>query len=263
MKKNQNTGLIALAVFAIIGLLFRVIGVFPSILPDEALYTHQVRHLAFADHTIPNYLFSLVYSSTNLCGPGFYACAKVLNAGFLAGFAFVIYLIAARFASKLTAAFVAILSVAGSLGAYASFFMPESMYYFGTAVLVYFLMKLDAVSRVTSWVLIGGLIALIALTKPHGLFLLPAAVIYAIYLGLSIETGRVKRIVTNIVALVVSAIGLKFILGFIFAGKHGLTCSVQPTKTASQASSTVSCRPQQHQRPPPMFCRQQLQQMCT
>jgi phosphoglycerol transferase len=223
MKKNQTAFLVALGVLAIVSLLFRVLGVFPSILPDEFQYSNQVRHQAFSEHSIPNYLYSLVYSSTNLCGPGFYACAKALNLTFLAGFAFMVYLIATRFASRGTAAFVAIVSVAGSIGAYASFFMPESMYYFGTLVLVYQLLKLDGSSRWLSWVFIGGLIALVALTKPHGLFLLPAAVIYALYLGSAIEVGRAKRTLVNVASLVASAIGTKLLVGLILAGSSGLT----------------------------------------
>jgi hypothetical protein len=73
----------------------------PAILGDEYLYSINARHAAPWDPSpagdLSNYLFYLVYSSTNLCGDAFYSCGKILNLIFFIGFLIIIFIIAVRF----------------------------------------------------------------------------------------------------------------------------------------------------------------------
>ena len=59
----------------------------PAILQDEWIYLVTSRLYSPWAQDLPfdfgNYLFNLVYSSTNLCGDAFYTCAKVLNLAFI------------------------------------------------------------------------------------------------------------------------------------------------------------------------------------
>ncbi len=86
-KDWRNFTLIA-ALAGVAGWVFsRVSMVNPAILGDEYLYSINARHAAPWDPSpagdFSNYLFNLVYSSTNICGDAFYTCGKILNLIFL------------------------------------------------------------------------------------------------------------------------------------------------------------------------------------
>ena len=73
----------------------------PAILQDEWVYLVTSRLYSPWAQDLPfdfgNYLYNLVYGSTNLCGDAFYTCAKVLNLAFIQGFALTLFVIALRF----------------------------------------------------------------------------------------------------------------------------------------------------------------------
>ncbi len=77
-----------------------------------------------------NYLFNLVYSSTNLCGDAFYTCGKLLNLVFFVGFLTVIFIIAKRYMNYWIAFAFTILAGLSPLSVYTSMFLPETMYFF-------------------------------------------------------------------------------------------------------------------------------------
>ena len=79
---------------------YRVAPVGPAILGDEYIYSQSARHQSPWGPQITgdfsNYLFNIVYSTTNVCGPNFYTCGKILNLVFFVGFIFLIFIAALR-----------------------------------------------------------------------------------------------------------------------------------------------------------------------
>jgi hypothetical protein len=75
-------------------------------------------------------LFSLLYSSTNLCGDQFYACAKGLNAIFLLGIIALVWILAMRLFGLLAAVVASTATALSPISVYVSFFMPDTMFFF-------------------------------------------------------------------------------------------------------------------------------------
>lgn len=198
-------------------------GLYPVVLDDEYRYSIAARLLPFAQSVVPNYLFSVVYRSTSVCGDAFLTCGRWLNLVFFAAATPSIYCIARRVASPSIATLVAALALVGPFSTYTAYFMPESMYYFGfwlTAALV-LSVRPDAAS--TRYALVGSLLGALALVKPHALFLLPPVIAF-----LAIETWREHRfhrarIATQAVVVLASAFATKFAIGAAIAGRPALT----------------------------------------
>ena len=117
----------------VIWVMTRIMTVLPKILGDEYVYSINARHTPLADSSVPNYFFNLLFGTTSAFGYGFYTAAKVYNLFFLLAFCAVVYF-AARLIAKPGVSFaVAMLALVGPISAYASYFTPEMMFYFGCA----------------------------------------------------------------------------------------------------------------------------------
>jgi phosphoglycerol transferase len=219
----QTFGWVAPVVgLGLIWVMTRIMTVLPKILGDEYIYSMNARHTPLADSSVPNYFFNIIFSSTSAFGYGFYTAAKVYNLGFLLAFSAVVYF-AARLIAKPGVSFVvAMLALIGPISAYASYFTPEMMFYFGCALVIYFSLRFHARTGVGKWALLGVGLGLVTLVKPHALFLAAPIFAYIIYLALKGEGNRWLNAPVRALAFVAAMFATKFAIGYAFAGQKGL-----------------------------------------
>jgi phosphoglycerol transferase len=128
------------------------------------------RHLSMAEAPHPNYLFSLVYQTTNLCGSEFYSCAKGLNAIFFIGTVFIVWLLGKQLFGVVAATVASTATALSPISVYVSFFMPDSMYFFLMALSVYLALRVSSKPSIQGWAIVAATLGLAALVKPHAIF---------------------------------------------------------------------------------------------
>jgi len=228
--------IIATALF--VALTFRNLELYPTIMPDEYYYSKFSRLLPLADSIAPSYLYLAIYRATRICGDGFLDCARIFNALFFVASAPFIYLTARRTCSKGIASIVALLALLGPINSYTAWYMPEALYFFSFWLLTWFILRLDHSSSSKSWCFGGILLGLSALVKPHALFLLPAIVIYILYVSRKTEGKWVFQAFKNASSFIVFLFLSKLLIGYLFADRAGIT--IFGPKYGSIASSTIS-----------------------
>jgi phosphoglycerol transferase len=207
----------------VIWVMTRIMTVLPKILGDEYIYSMNARHTPLADSSVPNYIFNLIFGTTSAFGSGFYTAAKVYNLFFLVAFAAVVYF-AARLIAKPGISFaVAMLALVGPISAYASYFTPEMMFYFGCAVVIYFSLRFHARTGAGKWALLGVGLGLVTLIKPHALFLAAPIFAYIIYLAFKGEGKKWLTVPARPIAFALAMFATKFAIGYAFAGQKGLS----------------------------------------
>lgn len=213
---------------------------YPSVFADEQIYSHFARLVPLGEVTIPSYLYLSVYGLTNACGDGFLRCARYLNLLFFIGAAPFIYLATRTVAAKPVAMLVALLCVAAPTSTYAGYFMPESMYFFGFAVLTWLSLAPTRLHWAAHAALAGAVLGLMTLVKVHALFLVPALALFMAYLGWSRNPGTAGfgRGAMAAVVSVAAVFIAKFIAGFLFVGQDGL--QILGSFYGNQASDGVS-----------------------
>jgi phosphoglycerol transferase len=202
----------------------RIVGVQVSVLADEYLYVLDAHYNGLTEAKYPNYLFQWIYSSTKICGTDFYSCARSINAFFVVFGAIFIYLIAKQIGrSKWIGALAAGTAILGSYGTYTAYFMPEAI--FNSLMMVFFwaLIRFGNSDNLLVWVGIGTSLGIASLAKPHGLFVVPAIVIFVIlWTRASKDKWLVKAMVRSAV-FVGAVVGSKFIFGYLLAGERALS----------------------------------------
>jgi len=206
-----------LSVFVVLQL--RVQSILPAIMQDEYVYSMQARKLELSEIRFANYLYSWVYSSTNMCGINFYSCAKNLNLLFFAGFVGLIFWLATRFVNRWWAGAVALAVALSPLSTYTSVFMPESMYMFFALLSVIALWQASKQQIWWHFALAGVALGLTSLVKPHALFLAAGAALYLVV----IFWGNYRQMATAVGAYLGGTLITKLSLGFLLAGPNGLT----------------------------------------
>ena len=201
----------------------RNLEMYPIVMSDEYNYSKFSRLLPLADAIAPSYLYLAIYRTTNLCGDGFYDCAKIFNALFFVASAPLIYLTARLTCTKGAASIVTLLALLGPINSYTGYYMPEALFFFSFWLLTWFILRLDHLSSSKSWCCGGLLLGLTALVKPHALFFLPAIVIYSLYLSRKKEGKWVLQAFKNAGSFIVFAFLIKFSIGYFFAGGAGVT----------------------------------------
>ncbi|MCC6073453.1 DUF7024 domain-containing protein [Massilia sp. GCM10020059] len=231
-------GLALLLVFAYIAA--RHAGTYPSVFADEQIYSHFARLVRLEDVTIPSYLYLSAYGLTNACGDAFLSCARYLNLLFFVGSAPFIYLATRTVAPKPVAMLAAVLCVAAPTSTYTGYFMPESMYFFGFAVLTWLALAQDRMHWAARATAAGAVLGLMTLVKVHALFLAPSLALFMAWLGWnhSRDGAGLGRGVAAAVLSVAAVFAAKFIAGFLFVGKDGL--QVLGSFYGNQASEGVS-----------------------
>ena len=213
--------IIATALFG--ALTVRNLEIYPIVMSDEYNYSKYSRLLPLADAIAPSYLYLAIYRATNLCGDGFYDCAKIFNALFFVASAPFIYLTARRTCTKGVSSIVALLALLGPINSYTAYYMPEALFFFSFWLLTWFILRLDHSSSSKSWCFAGILLGLSALVKPHALFFLPAIVIYILYVSRKKEGKWVLQAFKNAGSFIVFSFLSKFLIGYFFAGGAGVT----------------------------------------
>jgi len=215
------------SLLAVAGWVFsRVSAVNPAILGDEYLYSINARHAAPWDPSpagdFSNYLFNLVYSSTNLCGEAFYTCGKILNLIFFVGFLTVVFIIAVRFLNYWVALGFTVAAGLSPISVYTSMFLPESMYFFMISLVFLAVLKAAESYAWKDWALVGALIGVASLVKPHAWLSAIAIGIFLVVLGLTQAKHRFKPLFKAIGAISAGAILGRVVIGFLVAGPRAL-----------------------------------------
>ncbi len=204
----------------------RVAMVNPAILGDEYLYSINARKAAPWDPSpagdFSNYLFNLVYSSTNLCGDAFYTCGKLLNLVFFVGFLTVIFIVAKRYMNYWIAFAFTVLAGLSPLSVYTSMFLPEMMYFFFLSLVFVAVLKAAETYAWKDWAVVGALIGITSLVKPHAWLSAMAIGIFLVVLGLSNPKHRFRPLVEAVSAISLAAVLGRVVVGFIVAGPRSL-----------------------------------------
>lgn len=203
----------------------RTLGLYPGVFVDEWYYSKLARLAPLSEAILPSYLYLLVFGASNACGPGFLDCVRIGNVLFHIGAAPFLYLVARRMAPAPLACAVALLALLAPLSLYTTYFMPESMYFFGFAVLAWAaLAGMDWRPPVQA-LATGAVLGCMSLVKVHAVFLLPALCLYLVYASRARAPGRgwlARGLGMAALAAGVAA-ALKLLLGWLLAGESGLT----------------------------------------
>lgn len=206
-----------------VAILMRNSALYPSIFADEYYYSSASRLFPLSQAPIANYLYLLIYRSTNFCGDGFLSCARILNVAFYILACPFIYQTAKRVSSKSIARYVAVLAILGPINIYTANFMPESMYFLAFWIYVWYILGLNSSSPLKSWFLVGIIVGLCMLIKPHGGFLIPPALLYLYFLFAQKSPFEIRKFLCVAFAIIFGALICKLVLGFLVAGVAGLS----------------------------------------
>jgi len=198
-------------------------GLQPSVFADEWYYSKMSRLTPLADSMLPSYLYLWLFGASSACGTGFLDCVRLGNLAFFIGAAPFVYLVARRYAGKPLAAAVALLSTLAPLNSFTAYFMPETMYYFGFCVLSWVALTGGDWRPSTQALASGLVLGLMSLVKVHALFLLPALCPFLLLASHQRGGAWLLRGLAMAALAAVLTFALKFGLGYVFAGKNGLS----------------------------------------
>jgi 4-amino-4-deoxy-L-arabinose transferase-like glycosyltransferase len=227
LRRSRAIEWLAISAWCVVALWFlssRIQGVTVSVLIDEYSYVLDAHYSSLADARYPNYLFQLIFSTTQYCGVEFYSCARNINALFVVASALVVYVLAKYIGGKIwLGALAATGVVAGSTGTYVAYFMPDALFNFLMVLFFALLFRFSKSESLLTWVGLGTLLGLASLAKPHAFFVIPALVIF-IFLSTRASGDRyllrtTLRLVSAGAALLVS----KFAIGAYIAGQKAVT----------------------------------------
>lgn len=194
----------------------------PRMMGDELIYSQNLLLRPMAEITHPNFLYQVVYQPVTACGDNFYLCSKWINTGFLLVFAGALYLLAASFSRRIWAVLVAIAVAVGPVAIYSSLFTPDMMFFALCSLTIWAYAVRPLQKTLLNWLLVGSLLSLALLTKPHALILLPALVL-AEFVVASHGDWRTRLKSAIAPATVgISALVVKLGIGFAAAGVAGL-----------------------------------------
>jgi phosphoglycerol transferase len=226
----------------------RIFGVQVSVLADEYLYLLDAHYKGLSEGTYPNYLFQWIYSSTKMCGADFYSCARGLNAFFVIFGAVFIYLLAKHIGrSKFLAGLAAVAAILGSYGTYTAYFMPEAI--FNGLMMVFFwaIIRFGKTDNLLVWAAIGSSLGIASLAKPHGLFVVPAALIFIVLWTRATNDKWLTQAFLKSTVFLSGVVGVKYLFGYFLAGERALnlfgmygTLTSVATRTAQVLSSPIS-----------------------
>ena len=222
LLRGPGVFLVAIPLLIFIFLFLRNNATYPLVV-DEYLYSKFSRLTPLSEAYYPNYLYYLIYRSTNLCGDGFLGCAHFLNCAFYAAGFIPIYAIARPMTGSKMALWIASLAVLAPFNYFTAFFMIEAPYFFAFWLFVWWLMQLQPQSSALSWFLTGLFLGGLALVKVNGLFILPAIIAYLFYLGSKAPHFQLKSLLANCVGLILGLVLVKWGMGWLVAGSGGLS----------------------------------------
>ncbi|MFL6671687.1 MAG: DUF7024 domain-containing protein [Massilia sp.] len=204
-------------------LLYRNLGLYPTVFADEWYYSKMARLQDLKDAIVPSYLYLWIFKASNACGPGFLDCARIGNVLFFLAATPFVYLAAREYTGRKPAFVVALLSTLAPLNVFTDYFMPEAMYYFGFCVMSWLALTRRHWDRAAYSLALGGILGLMSLVKVHALFLAPALCLFLLYASWA-RGGRWFATGLGSMALAALAVlAVRFGLGYLLAGEAGLS----------------------------------------
>jgi phosphoglycerol transferase len=198
-------------------------GLNPTIFADEWYYSKMARLQPLDQAIVPSYLYLWLFGASKQCGDGFLDCVRAGNALLYVLASPFLYLVGRQIVSRTMAAVLALLAALAPLNAYTGYFMPEATYYFGFCVLSWIALSGRAWPRTTQALAAGLVLGAMSLVKVHALFLLPALCLYLFYLAWARGGVWLRKGLSAVAVAALAALAVKFGLGFILAGKAGLS----------------------------------------
>lgn len=198
-------------------------GLQPSVFADEWYYSRMARLTPLAEAIVPSYLYLWLFKASSACGDGFLDCVRIGNLAFFIGAAPFVYLVARRYTGGAVACIVAILSTLAPLNSFTAYFMPEAMYYFGFCVLSWVTLQGSDWRPARHALATGAVLGLMSLVKVHALFLLPAILPFLVFASRQRGGAWFVRGLGMAALVALSALAIKFGLGWVLAGKAGLS----------------------------------------
>lgn len=227
-------------------LLYRNLGLNPAIFADEWYYSKMSRLLPLSEAIVPSYLYLWAFSASSACGDRFLDCVRIGNVLLYVGAAPFIYGIARQVTGRFLSSVVVLLSLLAPANVYTAYFMPESTYYFGFAVLSWITLTRAHWGWGARAIAAGVVLGLMSLVKVHALFLLPALCLYLVYAAWARQprTRWIGRGLLSAALAALATVALKYGLGYLFAGETGLSLfgsfySVTADSTASRSPFTL------------------------
>jgi hypothetical protein len=226
MRSKRTLALWQIFALAVIGavtvfLIFRVS--LPSVMQDELVYSLTSRKLPPSENVYGNFLYSYLYSSTNVCGAGFYACAKGLNAFFLVTL-FIALAVMFRSLGTLAGLLLFASVFLSPFVLYSALFMPEIPFLAASMLALALFFRSTTINRdSTSWLFyVAGVatLAVAALLKIHALFLVFPV---ALFLVLAAPNDKKRKAWIRALLAIPAVLALKLGLGVWIAGQAGLT----------------------------------------
>ncbi|MGZ8341553.1 MAG: DUF7024 domain-containing protein [Telluria sp.] len=228
----------------------RVMGLYPMVFADEWLYSSAARLLPFEKSILPSWLYLGLFRTTNACGASFLDCARGLNAMLMVAAAPFIYMIARRACSKPVSIVLALAAILAPASSFVAYFMPETMYFFAFFVFAWAALTFTHVKPLHYGLATGALLGAMSAIKVHALFLLPAHLVFMLYLCLSQHRNDawLRRAVVMLAASVAAMVGVKMALGYLVAGTAGLNFlgnfyGAHATNSASSLDSLLRILP--------------------
>lgn len=215
--------LLALMAAAFFWLTWRSHGLNPTIFADEWYYSKMSRLQDLSESILPSYLYLWLFRASNACGEGFLDCARGGNTLLFVAAAPFVYLCARTVAGRALAFVVAVLATLAPLNLFTDYFMPETTYYFGFWVLSWIVLARRNWHWAVHALVAGAVLGMMSQVKVHAVFLIPALCLTLFY-ACWMEGGAWLRKGLASMALAAGAVlAVKFGLGYLFAGKAGLS----------------------------------------
>lgn len=215
----------------------RGFGVLPSVMADEWHYSLMSRLLPFSQSDDPGYVYLGLYSLTKYSNDGYYCFVRFLNAIFYVCGCLFVFLTSRRILSFKRSLIVLSLMVLAPESVYSLFFMPESMYFCIFWFFAWVALSPREHSLLRS-VKCGAILSVLSLIKPHAIFMVPC---FCLFVFLS-KAGENENNLLCKLRLVISFLFVfflvKFLLGFMFAGSHGIT--LLGNRYSDMASNNIS-----------------------
>ena len=222
-RLTASAAVLGIMTLALVLLVLRSSGIYPSVMGDEYTYSSMARVLPLSAASIPNYLYLSIYKSTLLCGAGFMGCTKLLNALFFVAAAPFIYLTARRYCSAGASVLIVAVSLLGPVNIYTAFFMPEALFFLTFWISVWYFLSRDVQAPACQWVIFGLIMGCSSLVKPHALFVVPAFCLCMLFFAYKGTDRWLATGVKNAAIFVVTMLLTKFAFSYLAAGQTGLT----------------------------------------
>jgi phosphoglycerol transferase len=147
----------------------------------------------------------------------------LLNLVFFVGFLTVIFIVAKRYMNYWIAFAFTVLAGLSPLSVYTSMFLPEMMYFFFLSLVFVAVLKAAETYAWKDWAMVGALVGVTSLVKPHAWLSAIAIGIFLVILGLTNAKYRFFPLLKAIGAVSLAAILGRVIIGFVVAGPKALS----------------------------------------